>query len=170
MEYICSYCQKTFNGHRRKQACNNYCSPDCEYLHRRRTERPTLEYLLQQLETKSYIELGKEFGVSDNAIRKWIRSYGVTPPGVMEGSVIVRCSYCKKQKKIDVYDTHRAKNYFCNKDCHDEYKRNKSKIGNISRDKIVEMVKEHGIRGTARIFGVCHKSLTERFKLSQPTI
>lgn len=39
---------------------------------------PTTEELIKQLETKSYLQLGKELGVSDNAIRKRIKNHPVT--------------------------------------------------------------------------------------------
>lgn len=46
----------------------------------RRTERPTLETLLKLLETNSYRKVGQDYGVTDNAIKKWIRAYGEIPP------------------------------------------------------------------------------------------
>ena len=41
---------------------------------------PPVEEILSQLETKSYSEYGKELNISDNAIRKHLRSLGVEPP------------------------------------------------------------------------------------------
>ena len=40
----------------------------------RKCKRPDKEVLLKMLEKSSYIQVGKYFGVSDNAIRKWLKS------------------------------------------------------------------------------------------------
>lgn len=50
------------------------CSVECAKIHARKVkERPTKEQLLEELKTTSYIQLGKKYGVSDNAIRKWLK-------------------------------------------------------------------------------------------------
>ena len=36
-------------------------------------ERPPKTELLKALETMSYCALGRKYGVSDNAIRKWLK-------------------------------------------------------------------------------------------------
>lgn len=41
----------------------------------RKTERPTLEVLLNDVKELGYKGTGKKYNVSDNAIRKWIKSY-----------------------------------------------------------------------------------------------
>jgi hypothetical protein len=45
-------------------------SPD-----RRKAERPPYEQLLREIEHTSYLAVGRKYGVSDNAIRKWVRWY-----------------------------------------------------------------------------------------------
>lgn len=42
--------------------------------------RPSLELLLLHLKDMSYREVGALYGVTDNAIKKWIRGYGAQPP------------------------------------------------------------------------------------------
>jgi 5-methylcytosine-specific restriction endonuclease McrA len=37
--------------------------------------RPSLEQLEKDLETMSYVAVGKKYGVSDNCIRKWLKAY-----------------------------------------------------------------------------------------------
>lgn len=37
--------------------------------------RPTLSQLQKDLETQSYVQVGKKYGVSDNCIRKWIKKF-----------------------------------------------------------------------------------------------
>lgn len=50
------------------------CSP-CQTRRTRKVERPSLEVLMNELKTTSYVSVGKKYGVSDSAIRKWIKSY-----------------------------------------------------------------------------------------------
>lgn len=50
--------------------CSIACSAKCC---RKIKNRPSKEELTKLLETKSYCELGRMFGVSDRAIRKWIK-------------------------------------------------------------------------------------------------
>jgi transposase-like protein len=41
----------------------------------RKVERPPYENLLEEIETTSYLAVGRKYGVSDNAVRKWMRFY-----------------------------------------------------------------------------------------------
>jgi transposase-like protein len=43
-------------------------------LHRK-VERPPYDQLLREIEESSYLAVGRKYGVSDNAIRKWVRWY-----------------------------------------------------------------------------------------------
>ena len=49
-------------------------------------DRPKKEELLNMILNKSFVEIGKDFGVSDNAIRKWCKNYGLpyTKKGIRE--------------------------------------------------------------------------------------
>jgi hypothetical protein len=42
---------------------------------RRKVERPPYEQLLREIKEASYLAVGHKYGVSDNAIRKWVRLY-----------------------------------------------------------------------------------------------
>ena len=42
---------------------------------RRRVERPPLDQLLREIEASSWSAVGRRYGVSDNAVRKWVRQY-----------------------------------------------------------------------------------------------
>jgi transposase-like protein len=42
---------------------------------RRRVERPSYEQLKADLQTMSFLAIGRKYGVSDNAVRKWLRWY-----------------------------------------------------------------------------------------------
>ncbi len=55
----------------------------CFHLKNRKIKnRPTLEELLLNVEKIGYTNTGKKYNVSDNAIRKWIKMYGVIPPKI----------------------------------------------------------------------------------------
>jgi transposase-like protein len=41
----------------------------------RRVSRPPYEQLLAEIEATSYCAVGRKYGVSDNAVRKWVRFY-----------------------------------------------------------------------------------------------
>jgi transposase-like protein len=42
---------------------------------RRKVERPSYEQLLGELREMSWVAIGRKYGVSDNAVRKWLRRY-----------------------------------------------------------------------------------------------
>jgi transposase-like protein len=48
----------------------------------RRVERPPYEQLMAEIEETSYLAVGRKYGVSDNAIRKWVRFYENQRAGV----------------------------------------------------------------------------------------
>jgi hypothetical protein len=61
-----------------------YCSRSCGsrwlrppdgHAHLRRAERPPYEQLVAEVEALGFSAVGRRYGVSDNAIRKWIRRY-----------------------------------------------------------------------------------------------
>jgi hypothetical protein len=57
-----------------KQGQNVTCSAKCSAIRRRKIkDRPSIQQLLELLETNSFVKVGEMFGVSDNAIRKWLR-------------------------------------------------------------------------------------------------
>jgi transposase-like protein len=41
----------------------------------RKVERPPYEALLTEVRELGYVAVGRKYGVSDNAIRKWLRQY-----------------------------------------------------------------------------------------------
>jgi uncharacterized protein YjcR len=42
---------------------------------RRKVERPPYEQLIADVQSMSFVAIGRKYGVSDNAMRKWIRWY-----------------------------------------------------------------------------------------------
>jgi hypothetical protein len=75
----CAFCGRNFRAKRREQ---RYCSRDCgqrvawaNRRSRRKVERPVYDQLLAEIDATSYCAVGRKYGVSDNAIRKWVRQY-----------------------------------------------------------------------------------------------
>jgi very-short-patch-repair endonuclease len=51
--------------------------PSCFHLGNRKVERPSKEELEKMIKEMSWTAIGKMYNVSDNAVRKWARSYGI---------------------------------------------------------------------------------------------
>lgn len=70
----CEYCGKELEGRSRQ---NKYCSQD--YAHKANgSKRPDILTLLEDFkELKSFIQVGNKYGVTDNAVRKWCKTYGI---------------------------------------------------------------------------------------------
>tara|TARA_R110002110_G_scaffold184875_2_gene391769 strand:+ start:4558 stop:4974 length:417 start_codon:yes stop_codon:yes gene_type:complete len=56
---------------------SKYCSAIC-YRETSKSDIPKVPDLLEAFEKyKSYVQVGKFFNVSDNSVRKWVKSYGM---------------------------------------------------------------------------------------------
>jgi len=49
----------------------------CKGIADRKVERPSKEILLSEIATSSFVAVGKKYGVSDKAIVKWCKAYGL---------------------------------------------------------------------------------------------
>lgn len=62
-----------------KYPTHKYCSHDCGARSPkpdlRKVARPPYEQLVSDVESMSYVAVGRKYGVSDNAVRKWLRYY-----------------------------------------------------------------------------------------------
>jgi hypothetical protein len=79
----CALCGSSFQP---RYANHRYCSAWCGRRNdrsrmrgarpgTRKVERPPYEQLIAEVEAMGYCTVGRKYGVSDNAIRKWIRRY-----------------------------------------------------------------------------------------------
>lgn len=73
-EKTCPECKNLFTGRLTKQ---KYCSKICATKASRKIERPTRQELEQEIQNNTWISLGKKYGVSDNAVRKWAKKYNL---------------------------------------------------------------------------------------------
>jgi hypothetical protein len=77
----CAVCRQPFQPtHRRQRYCSKPCSGRSEANRRRATaartiERPPYEQLIREIAETSWSAVGRKYGVSDNAVRKWVRWY-----------------------------------------------------------------------------------------------
>jgi hypothetical protein len=82
----CKRCGTMFRAkHRVQRYCSRYCGMrrmseghDQRGIPRpeaRKADRPPYEQLLDEIEAMGYSAVGRKYGVSDNAIRKWVRFY-----------------------------------------------------------------------------------------------
>lgn len=49
----------------------------CQGLNCRKAIRPSKEELLELIKTTSFVQIGKMYGVTDNAVRKWCKDYSL---------------------------------------------------------------------------------------------
>ena len=49
----------------------------CSHIASRKVERPSKEVLFELITTKTFVDIGKIYGVSDNAVRKWCKDYSL---------------------------------------------------------------------------------------------
>jgi hypothetical protein len=76
----CPQCAKTFQPKHRTQ---RYCCRACGHRYirglpapeRRKVARPPYTHLVREVNALGYLATGRRYGVSDNAIRKWLRQY-----------------------------------------------------------------------------------------------
>lgn len=67
--HYCKECNKNIVSRKNKTCV------ECAFIKRRKIiDRPTKEQLNTDLLTMSYTSVGKKYGVSDNAIRKWLKN------------------------------------------------------------------------------------------------
>jgi hypothetical protein len=81
-ERSCALCGTTFRAKTARRYCSRACGTRAPAPNRgvpdparRVVERPPYEQLLSEIAASSYSAVGRAYGVSDNAIRKWVRQY-----------------------------------------------------------------------------------------------
>lgn len=87
----CELCRTSFMpGYPKQRFCSVSCGRRARGSHaprpgRRKVARPTLKQLRTDLQSMSYLAVGRMYGVSDTAVRKWIRSYERIEPTEPDG-------------------------------------------------------------------------------------
>ena len=70
--YYCSKCNKELSEEVKTGLCL-----DCYRYTTRRVDRPKKDELFELIKTKTFLEIGKIYGVSDNAVRRWCKDYEI---------------------------------------------------------------------------------------------
>lgn len=78
----CKVCGNTLQDDR-----NESCSVTCNALLNRKVVRPTKLQLNKDIHEMSMLKVGAKYGVSDNAVRKWMKSYGLKKPTMSRAEV-----------------------------------------------------------------------------------
>ena len=71
-EFFCKNCGEKLFGESKTGLC-----PKCYALTTRKCERPSREELKMLIRTMPFVQIGKKFNVSDNAVRKWCDAEGL---------------------------------------------------------------------------------------------
>jgi hypothetical protein len=56
---------------------SKFCSRECLYMSQQKCIRPTKEQLKDEIANSNWMAIGRKYGVSDNAVRKWAKKYGI---------------------------------------------------------------------------------------------
>lgn len=70
-------CPACGNNFLPKQNKTMYCGIDCARFDKRKTTKPSKEDLKKDITSMPMTKVGNKYGVSDNAVRKWCKSYGL---------------------------------------------------------------------------------------------
>lgn len=165
--HTCDNCKKEFTGKRKKKRNNKfYCSIKCSRKGNSSGNKPTkseLERLV--LSGMTFLALGKKYKVSDNAVRKWCRSYGIEIPKVKHESFECICSNCSKKFIAQHNRKVRSDFLYCSPHCQKENQRKKGKLSNLSQEMYFELKRQgNSVRSIARRYGVNHTTLIRKYK------
>lgn len=71
-ELLCKEC-----GSRITRKSSSGLCPNCYSKAQRRVDRPERIILKEEIKNSSFLQLGKKYGVTDNAIRRWCKAYNL---------------------------------------------------------------------------------------------
>jgi len=85
LEFLCPNCHsqtstfagRSLNKHRIKPSEINPNWRTAPQYKTRKVNRPSKEILEKEIKENTMVSIGKKYGVSDNSIRKWCKSYGI---------------------------------------------------------------------------------------------
>lgn len=153
----CKFCSKEFFGQ------SDYCSQECSQKALQQTRNqnrlkknteakldyPTKEWLENAIKTRPFTDIANEFGVTDNAVKRWCKKYNLpstkTELGLFNKTPIPiqYCKICGKEFK----PTYREQVY-CSKECKAQAQKlkpilNEQGIPIISKERLLEVWNKH---------------------------
>ena len=66
----CLICENNVYG-------TKYCNQECNHIAQRKADWPTKEELQKLIDDNSFCAIGRIYNVSDNAVRKWAKKFGI---------------------------------------------------------------------------------------------
>lgn len=110
------------------------------YFKRRKVKRPSKEELFEMVKTKPFTTIAKEYGVSDGAVSKWCKQYGLPYHKKDIDQLIGKqhkyskemhiCLHCGKE-----YYTDKHSSKFCCNDCYKQYIKENGLVNKENRKK-----------------------------------
>lgn len=76
-EFVCEQCLKKITMRKSQLLGRRFCSQACRLLANRKVKRPSAEDLIKDVADMTWESVGKKYGVSSNAVRKWFHAYGI---------------------------------------------------------------------------------------------
>ena len=150
----CAICNAEITEHSKSGLCSKCAKSRLNRL--RNVNKPTKEELEMLIKEMSWTDLGKKFHVSDNAVKKWVKQYGIefrTRPYIKNANKVdCPCSQCGK----DFYTTHYKKQKYCSIRCKNLAQR---KTVRPSKEELELLLKENSLRKIAKKFGVSHHDI-----------
>lgn len=74
---LCPICGINYKNARADMCIDCWNKFNNKFIKNTNIERPERKILKDKIRTSSFVQIGKEYGVSDNAIRKWCKFYGL---------------------------------------------------------------------------------------------
>lgn len=71
----CPDCGKEID--RKSSHCRSCAAKHRAANDEKKSKRPSKEILLEEIKVNSFVELGKKYGVTESAIRKWCKKYNL---------------------------------------------------------------------------------------------
>lgn len=99
----CPICTNSFIPNTSNQLC---CGYDCRLInstlipHKRKVDRPSVDILIKEIQESNFVSVGKKYGVSDNAIRRWCRYYKIDPKTIKNIDKSLKKIYINNMKNL----------------------------------------------------------------------
>lgn len=113
-------------------------------------EKPDKKDLEKEINTMPMTSIGKKYGVSDNAVRKWAKNYDIELKRKKFPVPIKTCPICKMEFKTD--DKNKI---YCSKKCIDKKRRKHYP----SKNELLEVFKLNGLSKSAKKFNVSNQTI-----------
>ena len=76
---VCPICLENYKDEKADMCIDCWRKLNNTFIKNTNIERPSRDTLKIQIRTKSFVQIGKEYDVSDTTIRKWCKFYGLPP-------------------------------------------------------------------------------------------